>query len=81
MGEIGYGTAGRTDVCEISEQWRWKPVFGGWSWEEWDIQEHEIVGIGGREMGDGGESAGIYVPEIVFRLLSQLRACLLLLAP
>ena len=81
MGKIRYGAAGGANICEISEQWRWETVFGWWNWEEWDFQKHEIVGIGRRELGAGGECAGIYVPKIIFRLLSQLRACVLLLAP
>lgn len=81
MGEIGRGVAGRADVCEIGERWGREVVYGGWDWEEWDFQEHEILGIGRRELDAGGEPAGIDVPEIVFRLLSQLRARVLLLAP
>lgn len=81
MGQIGCGVAGGADVCEISERWRREAVFAWWDWEEWDFQKYEIVGIGRRELGAGGESAGIHVPKIGFRVLSQLRACVLLLAP
>ena len=37
------------------------------------------MGIGRRELGAGGECARIYVLKIVFSLLSQLQACVLLL--